>query len=412
MDIFEQGKKVKHASGELAKVSVAQLNKGICLIADELLKNKKQIIKANEIDVKNGRMNGLPEAKIDRLILDEDRITSLAADVRAVSAMPDVLGDFEGFTRPNGLKVTKLRVSLGVVGMIYESRPNVTVDAAVLCLKSGNATLLRGGKEAMHTNRALVAVIKEALVKGGLPDASVELVEDPSREEVMKMMKMDQYLDLLIPRGGASLIKSVKENATVPMIETGTGNCHIYINEDADDDMALAILTNAKVQRPSVCNACESVVIDQSIAPRMLPQIKEALSAHGVLLKGCEKTVAIIDIPQAKPADFYTEYNDLMISVKVVAHIDEAISHINEHSTKHSEAIITNNGMYAKKFLHQIDAACVYHNASTRFSDGSELGFGAEIGISTQKLHARGPFALEALTTYKYVIEGEGQIRH
>lgn len=411
MDILEQAAKVKAASAVLVGMSAEQLNHAIRQIADELLENVQEIIDANAIDMENGRINNTPKSRLDRLMLDESRIKGIASDAYDVAGLPDVLGDFQGFTRPNGLKVTKLTVPLGVVGMIYESRPNVTVDAAVLCLKSGNAVLLRGGKEAHHSNQAIVKVIKSALVKAGLPEDAVELVQDTSRMVATQMMKLNDYLDLLIPRGGANLIQSVKENATVPIIETGTGNCHVYINEDANLQMALDILVNAKVQRPSVCNACESVVIDRAVAPQILPAIKEALESHNVQLRGCTETIRIIDVMEANAEDFYTEYLDLVISVKVVDDIDEAIAHINEHGTKHSEAIITENQVNARKFLQLVDAACVYHNASTRFSDGSELGFGAEIGISTQKLHARGPFALKELTTYKYVIEGIGQVR-
>lgn len=411
MNILEQATKVKGAISVLMGVTAEQLNHGIRLIADELVTHAQDIIDANGIDMAHGRVNRTPEARLDRLMLDERRIKGIASDVRDVARLPDVLGDFQGFTRPNGLKVTKLTVPLGVVGMIYESRPNVTVDATVLCLKSGNAVLLRGGKEAYHSNQALVKVIKSALVKAGLPENAVELVQDTSRETALQMMKLTDYLDLLIPRGGANLIQSVKENATVPIIETGTGNCHIYINEDAHAQMVLDILVNAKVQRPSVCNACESIVIDRAVAAKLLPIIKEGLEEHGVVLRGCTETVSVINVQSANSEDFYAEYNDLIISVKVVQNIDEAIAHINVHGTKHSEAIITENQSHARKFLQLIDAACVYHNASTRFSDGSELGFGAEIGISTQKLHARGPFALKELTTYKYVIEGAGHIR-
>ena len=411
MDILEQAIKVKKASGVLAGIGSLQLNQGIRLIADELISNTAKIIEANQIDMKNGLANGIPESRLDRLMLDAVRIKAIAKDARDVAGLADVLGNFQGFTRPNGLKVTKLTVPLGVVGMIYESRPNVTVDAAVLCLKSGNAVLLRGGSEAYHSNQAIVSVIKTALSKVGLPVDAVELVQDTTREAVVRMMKLNDHLDLLIPRGGASLIQNVKENATVPIIETGTGNCHVYVHKDANIQMALDILVNAKVQRPSVCNACENVVVDKEIAPVVLPLIKEVLEKNQVQLRGCAESASLIDIQLASVEDFYTEYNDLIISVKVVADINEAIAHINEHGTKHSEAIITENANIARQFLQLIDAACVYHNASTRFSDGSELGFGAEIGISTQKLHARGPFALKELTTYKYVIEGTGQVR-
>jgi len=411
MEIQEQAEKVKIASSILAGIGVEQLNQAIKFIADELIKNTPQILTANQLDMKNGLINKMPESRLDRLMLDEARIKAIASDADSVANLPDVLGNFEGFTRPNGLKVTKLTVPLGVVGMIYESRPNVTVDATVLCLKSGNAVLLRGGGEAYHTNQAIVSVIKMALSNAGLPVDSVELVQDTTRDAVMKMMKLTGHLDLLIPRGGANLIQNVKENATVPIIETGTGNCHVYLHKDANIQMGLDILVNAKVQRPSVCNACENVIVDKEIAPIVLPLIKEVLEKHQVQLRGCSESASLIDIQIASAEDFYTEYNDLIISVKVVADINEGIAHINEHGTQHSEAIITENANAARQFLQLVDAACVYHNASTRFSDGSELGFGAEIGISTQKLHARGPFALKELTTYKYVIEGTGQVR-
>ena len=412
MDILKQAKKVKEVSGVLAGISTLQLNDAIVLIADEIEANAQLIIDANALDMENGRANQIPKSRLDRLMLNEMRIKDIASAARDVVKLPDVLEEEQCFTRPNGLKMRKMTVSLGVVGMIYKSRPNVTVDAAVLCLKSGNAVLLRGGKEAHHSNQAIVNIIKGALIKANLPDGAVELVQDTSRETALKMMRLDDHLDLLIPRGGANLIRSVKENATVPIIETGTGNCHIYINEAANTQMALDILVNAKVQRPSVCNACESIVIDQSVAQKLLPQIQMVLEECGVEIRGCPVTADIIDVKAANNEDFYTEYNELIISVKVVQGISDAIAHINEHGTKHSESIITDDLNQAKKFLQLVDASCVYHNASTRFSDGSELGFGAEIGISTQKLHARGPFALEALTTYKYVIEGAGHVRN
>jgi len=411
MTLKEQAKKAKQASYALIEINSKQINDALLLIAKKLEEKTDYITRENQKDMQEATLSGMESSKIDRLKLDNNRISQIAKDVRNVANLPDVVGDFTGFTRADGLEITKISVPLGVVGMIYESRPNVTVDAAVLCLKSANATLLRGGKEAKHSNHALVTVIKEAIVEAGLPADAVMLVADTSRETVLEMMKLDEYLDLLIPRGGANLIKTVKENATVPIIETGTGNCHIYIHEEADEKMAIDIIKNAKIERPSVCNACESIVIDEMIASTILPKLFDELKAHNVKLKGCEKTVEIINIPLATSEDFYTEYNDLIATIKIVENAAIAITHINEHSTKHSEAIITNNHRVAKTFLKLIDSACVYHNASTRFSDGSELGFGAEIGISTQKLHARGPFALKELTTYKYIITGQGHIR-
>ena len=412
MDIEKQAVIVKSASRVLAGVPTSKLNGAIRQIAQSLTESAHLIMDANKLDMDYAKSLGTAQSKLDRLYLDEARIRSIADDANNVAVLPGVLGNFEGFTRPNGLRVAKIKVPLGVIGMIYESRPNVTVDATVLCLKSGNAVLLRGGKEAYNTNKAIVGIIKKALSMAGLPGDAVELVHDLSRESVSRMMKLDKYLDLLIPRGGAGLIENVKNNSTVPVIETGTGNCHIYIHEAADFTMALEILLNAKVQRPSVCNACESLLVDKSIAANLLPRIKEMLNEHKVRMLGCTDTCKIIAIEEAADYDFYTEFNDLTITVKTVDGLDAAIVHIDEHGTRHSETIITQDRQAADRFLRLIDAACVYHNASSRFSDGAQLGFGAEIGISTQKLHARGPFAMNELTTYKYVVEGNGQVRN
>lgn len=408
----EQAQRAKEASYKLSLAGVSQKNDALLRIADNLIKNKAYILAENEKDLAKAEENGVRPTMLDRLRLTEKRIEDMAEGVRQVVALKDPVGEVINMTeRPNGLVIGKKRVPMGLIGIIYEARPNVTVDAVCLTLKTGNAALLRGGKEALHSNLALTKVMQEAIVAAGLPESTVELLSDTNRETAKEMMRLNGIVDVLIPRGGAGLIKTVVENATVPVIETGTGNCHTYIDDSADFTMALSILVNAKTQRPSVCNACESLLVSEKIAKDFLPLAQKALEEKGVELRGCQKTLKIISVNPATAEDFYTEYNDLILSVKVVSGIDEAISHINTHNTKHSECIVTKDYENSQKFLKFVDAAAVYVNASTRFTDGFEFGYGAEIGISTQKLHARGPMGLEALTTVKYIIYGNGQIR-
>ena len=409
----EMGKKAKAASLRLMNLNAGIKYAGLTAIAESLLAQTNRILSENEKDVTSFLEKGGSEAMADRLRLTEERIRDMAAGVIKVRDLPDPVGEVTGMTkRPNGLVIGTRRVPLGVIGMIYEARPNVTVDAAVLCLKTSNACILRGGSEAIHSNSVLTDIMEEAILSAGFPAGSLQLVRDTSRETARALMQLSDYLDVLIPRGGKGLISSVVQNATVPVIETGTGNCHVYIEKTADIDMALRILVNAKTSRPSVCNAAESLLIDEAIAQEALPKIARALEPFSVELRGCLKTKAILtDISVATEEDFYTEYNDYILSIKVVSDTDEAISHINTHGTGHSEAIVTRDYSTANRFLDEIDAAAVYVNASTRFTDGNEFGFGAEIGISTQKLHARGPMGLTALTSTKYIIYGDGQIR-
>lgn len=390
----------------MANTSITQRNAALLAIADSLEANLESILNANAKDLTASKK----PAMRDRLLLNEQRILDMAQAARKLTALPDILGNVDQmWQRPNGLKIGQQRVPLGLVGIIYEARPNVTVDAAVLCLKSGNACLLRGGSDALHSNFELARLMKQALQTAGLPEACVEVVADPSRETATQMMKLNTYLDVLIPRGGAGLIETVVENSTIPVIETGSGNCHVYIDEFADLEMGLDVLWNAKTQRPSVCNACESLVVHEKVSKDFLQMLAQKNST--VELRGDERTQAIIDCTPATEEDFYTEYNDLILSIKIVNSIEEAIDHINTHSTKHSESIITKDYANSQKFLQEISSAAVYINASTRFTDGFEFGFGAEIGISTQKLHARGPMGLSALTTTQYIIYGNGQIR-
>ena len=390
-----------------------QKNRALLAMADAIEENSAEILAANAADVAAAREKGTRENLIDRLILDGKRISSMADGLRQVAALPDPVGGFDSVvTRPNGLLIGKKRVPLGVVGIIYEARPNVTADAAALCVKSGNVCVLRGGSEAVRSNQAIADVMRRAAGESGLPEDCVCFVSDTGRDTAAAMMKMDKYIDVLIPRGGAGLIRTVVETATIPVIETGTGNCHVYIDGAADLKMGAEIIYNAKCSRPSVCNAAESLLVAESVAGEFLPMAKTLLDKKGVEIRGDEKTLAIL--PDAVPAteeDYYTEFLDYILSVKVVSGIDEAIEFINEHSTGHSECIVTNDYNNALRFQNEIDSAAVYVNASTRFTDGGEFGFGAEIGISTQKLHARGPVGLEGLTTNKYVILGQGQVR-
>ena len=412
-DLAEQGKRAKQASYSLMNIGQEQKVKALFAIADELEQNVEQILFENQKDLVILKKNPTRASFADRLKLTKERVFQMAEGVRKVAQLPDPINEVTGMVkRPNGLIIGKKRVPLGVIGIIYEARPNVTVDAAALCIKTSNACILRGGSEAINSNQILVQMMNSALDSVGFPKGSVSLVTDTSREVATEMMRLNQYIDVLIPRGGKSLISTVVTNATVPVIETGTGNCHIYIEKHADLEMAKNIVVNAKVSRPSVCNAAESLLVDEAIAEKALSLIAEALKPYHVELRGCEKVCSILpEIASASEEDFYTEYNDLIMSVKVVRDIDAAIAHINQCGTGHSEAIVTECYTSSQKFLDEIDAAAVYVNASTRFTDGFEFGFGAEIGISTQKLHARGPLGLTELTTCKYIIYGNGQVR-
>ena len=403
----------KNASTDAAKLGTEAKNRGLLAVADELLAQQEMILEENRKDVESAQAKGTKQSLIDRLALSEKRIADMAEGLRQIAALDDPIGEVLYMkTRPNGLRIGKKRVPLGVVGIIYESRPNVTADAFGLCFKTGNASILRGGSDAIHSNQAIVRAVKAGLRKEKLSQDLILLVEDTSREVVNEMMKMHGLIDVLIPRGGAGLIANVVQNSTVPVIETGTGNCHVYVDASADVAMAADIVENAKTQRMGVCNACESLVIHSEAAPEALPRIVTKLKAHNVEIRGDERARAIsTEIVPATEEDWGTEYLDAIISVKIVDSIDEAIAHINKYNTGHSESIITRDYNNALKFQDEIDAAAVYVNASTRFTDGFEFGFGAEIGISTQKLHARGPMGLEALTTTKYIIFGNGQIR-
>lgn len=413
MTVFEQGKKAKQTLTFMSQVTTEQKNNALGIIADMLEENIEKIVSANNVDIENGRQNGLNDGLIDRLMLNADRIKAMADGARQVASLPDPCGRvLSEYKKDNGLDIKKITVPLGVIGIIFEARPNVTVDAAALCLKSGNAVILRGGKEAINSNTALADIMREALAKAGFPHDVIQLVGDTSRQSSNDMMHMNEYLDCLIPRGGKGLIKAVVENSTVPVIETGSGNCHIYVDESADVNMAANIIFNAKTQRISVCNACESLVINSKIIDKALPVIAKKLKEKDVEIRGDERAQKACSlVVPATDEDFATEYLDYIISVKTVDNVDEAIAHINANSTGHSEAIITENKEIAEKFLKCIDSSSVYVNASTRFTDGAEFGLGAEIGISTQKLHARGPMGLEQLTSTKYLIYGDGQVR-
>ena len=404
----------KNATQKLISISTTTKNNALKAIADALIDNADTIIKANKKDIDIARANGTREAMIDRLTLTADRIKGISDGVLQVMALNDPIGEVINMTkRPNGLMIGKKRVPMGVIGIIYEARPNVTVDAAVLCLKTSNACILRGGKEAIHSNTAIMKIMQEASYSAGIPEGTLNIIEDTSRETAIELMRMNDYIDMLIPRGGKGLIKSVVDNATVPVVETAAGNCHIYVDEYADFNMAAEIIINAKVQRPSVCNAAETLLIDRKIAHKFVPVIFGKLQELNVEIRADEESIKIYpdNIVLATEEDYYTEYNDYIISVKIVDGLCDAIAHINKYNTKHSEAIITDSYQNAQKFLNEVDAAAVYVNASTRFTDGFEFGFGAEIGISTQKMHARGPMGLEALTSIKYIVYGSGQIR-
>lgn len=412
-ELERQGAQARAAARVLATASTAQKNQALEAIALALETCQDDVLAANAADMAAARAAGMRPAMLDRLLLDEGRIRGVAAGVRQVMALEDPVGRMvEMTTRPNGLQIGKKTVPLGVIGMIYEARPNVTVDAAVLCLKAGNAVILRGGKEAFATNNALTALMRGAIARAGLPEDAISLVQDTSRASATELMGLRGYLDVLIPRGGAGLIRSVVENARVPVIETGAGVCHVYVERSADLDMAARIIENAKCSRPSVCNAAETLLVDRDAAAAFLPMAQARLEPWHCRLRGCPETCAIL--PTAEPADesdWDTEYGDYILSIKVVSGMDEALEHIAAHSTGHSEAIVTSDYFQAQRFLNEVDAAAVYVNASTRFTDGGEFGEGAEIGIATQKLHARGPMGLRQLTSTKYVIYGSGQVR-
>lgn len=409
----EMGKRAKAASRLLMPASSEEKDRALLLIAEEIEKSADLIEKENACDIARAKENGMSDSMLDRLRLDRSRIFAIAGAVKKVALLDDPVGRvLGGFSRPNGLKIQKVSVPLGVIAVIFEARPNVTADAASLCLKSGNAVILRGGKEALCSNRAIAGAMRRALSKSRLPEDCVQLVEDTSRESAAELMRLNKYVDVLIPRGGAGLIRACTENSTVPVIQTGTGNCHIYIDETADEKKACEIVYNAKVSRPSVCNACESLVVHRAAAKRLLPKICRKLSEAGVVIRGDAETAELV--PNAVPAqdeDFAKEFLALEISVKVVGSTEEAVGHIMKYSTGHSECIITESLKDAEYFTANVDAAAVYVNASTRFTDGGEFGFGAEIGISTQKLHARGLLGLAELTTFKYLVFGDGQIR-
>ena len=412
-ELIRKGKNAKEASYILANLTTTDKDRALESMAKNLLENADNIIEENKKDLKKAVENGTSKAMLDRLSLDKSRIEGMADGLMQIINLQDPVGEVIGmWNRPNGLQIGQKRVPIGVIGIIYEARPIVTCDAAGLCLKSGNAVILRGGKEAINSNIAIIKALRQGLKEANITEDAVQLVEDTSREVATEMMKLNDYIDVLIPRGGAGLIKAVVNNATVPVIETGTGNCHIYIDSECDFEMAKNIVVNAKTSRPAVCNAAESLVIHEGVAEELLPILAQALRDKDVVLRGDKKAREIVkDMEEATEEDFYKEYLDYIMSVKVVKDIDEAIAHINKYNTGHSEAIVTKNYENSQKFLQRVDAAAVYVNASTRFTDGAEFGFGAEIGISTQKLHARGPMGLKELTTIKYIIFGNGQIR-
>lgn len=402
---------VKKASYELQTLNTNQKNEMIINIAKALIENKNIILNANKLDIDNAINNSLTSAMINRLELNENKILSIANDMIKISNLNDPIGEIiETYNHPNGLVIKKERVPFGVICAIFESRPNVSVDIACLCLKTSNACVLRGGKEAINTNVALVNVMKEAIKDIVNPNV-ITLIEDTDRALVMQLIQSKEYIDLVVPRGGKALINHVVTNSKVPFIETGAGNCHIYVDDECDFDMALKVIINAKVSRPSVCNAIETILVNKNIKESFLPLIKNELDKYNVLIKGCQESLKVINVEEATEDDYYQEYNDYIVTMKVVDNLKEAMDHINKYGTKHSDCIITNNISKAELFLNSIDSACVYVNASTRFSDGGEFGFGAELGISTQKLHARGPMGLKEMTTYKYKIYGEGQVR-
>lgn len=414
MDLQEMGKRASAAKYLLQKMSTKQKNEALTAVAENLCKQEDKILEANRKDIEAGEKNKMPAAMIDRLRLTKERIEGMAEGLYQIVELEDCIGEvMDTFTRPNGLKIEKYRVPIGVIGIIYESRPNVTADAFGLCFKTGNAVILKGGSDALQSNMAITEVIQQALESCSVTKDAIQLITATDRSVTNDFMKMNQYVDLLIPRGGAGLIRAVVENSTIPVIETGTGNCHIYVDKEADLDMAVKIILNAKTQRIGVCNACESLVVHEAVREALLPKLAEALRSKQVEMRGDEKVCEVLsDCILATEEDYGKEYLDYIISIKTVNSTEEAIAHINHYNTKHSECIITNNPETAEQFLNEVDAACVYVNASTRYTDGFEFGFGAEIGISTQKLHARGPMGLKELTSYKYKIYGNGQVRN
>lgn len=410
--LSEIGAAAKVASYETALLSQNDKNTALRAIAESLRKNNSFILEENKKDIEKAEQNGIKSAMIDRLRLTQERIDSIAEGVLQIAALPDPIGEcLHGTVNTDGLRINKIRVPLGVIAIIYEARPNVTADAAALTLKSGNSVILRGGKEAIHSNIAITKTMQDSIKNTGITKNAIQLIEDTSRETATELMRLSEYVDVLIPRGGAGLIRSVVENSKIPVVETGTGNCHIYADDGCDQKMAADIVFNAKTQRPSVCNAAESLLVHKNIAKTFLPEIKNRLDEKGVEIRGCKKTLEIIPCVPATDEDFYTEFLDYIISVKIVQNIDEAIAHINKYGTHHSDAIITESYKNAELFKRKVDSAAVYVNASTRFTDGYVFGLGAEIGISTQKMHARGPMGLNELTTIKYTIDGNGQIR-
>ncbi len=413
MTVLEICKKAREASYILAKLSSQQKDSALCRMANALEANAEKILAANQTDVEAAKSRGLKVSLLDRLALDNRKITDMASQLREVSSLADPVGTIlSTWTRPNGLLIGQMRVPMGVVGVIYESRPNVTSDSAGICIKSGNAVVLRGGSDALNSNIAIVEVLRNALTGTGIPADAIQIISSPDRAAAEELMGMRQYVDVLVPRGGADLINTVIEKSRIPVIETGTGNCHVYVDEDADQEQAYLIVLNAKVQRPGVCNAAEKLLVDRKIAAQFLPNMIRLLRDKKVEVRGDEETQQIVpDVKAATEQDWYTEYLDLILSIKVVGGLDEAIAHINKYSSKHSESILTTSFEKAMRFIKEVDSAAVYWNASTRFTDGNQFGLGAEIGISTQKLHARGPMSVQHLTTTKYFILGKGQVR-
>ncbi|GIQ67609.1 glutamate-5-semialdehyde dehydrogenase [Xylanibacillus composti] len=412
-EVIAKAKMAKEASFALGVLSTEQKNQALLQMADHLITRQAEIIEANAEDLERGRQTGLSVSLLDRLALNESRIEAMAEGLRQIVELPDPVGEtLQTMTRPNGLRIRHLRVPIGLIGIIYEARPNVTVDAAGLCLKTGNAVVLRGGSAALSSNRKIIDILHDALDASAIPKDALQIVEDASRSSVDEMLKLNGIIDTIIPRGGASLIQNVVQNATVPVIETGAGICHTYLDAEAEPAMASDIAFNAKVQRPSVCNAMETLLVHESFAAAHLPDIAQRMKEANVELRGDKRACTLVPgMKEAAEQDWSTEYNDYVLNVKIVSSLDEALMHIRRYGTMHSECIVTENELHARRFLAEVDAAAVYHNASTRFTDGFEFGYGAEIGISTQKLHARGPMGLPALTSSKYLIEGSGQIR-
>ncbi len=411
--LTEIGISAKAAARAMCRISSKTKNEALYAMAQALIDNTDIIIEKNSVDTENAKAKGITKSLLDRLTLTPERIKQMAEGIRQIADLSDPIGEVTNMTmRPNGLQIGRKKVPLGVIGIIYEARPNVTADAAALTLKTSNAVILRGGSEAINSNKILVEVMNKAITEAGMPEGALQLIEDTDRKTAVELMRLNEYVDVLIPRGGAGLIRTVVENSTVPVIETGTGNCHTYVDDSADLEMALKIAVNAKCQRPAVCNAMETLLVAESVAEKFLPELEKAMAEYNVEIRGCEVTRKYISSAKvATDEDYATEFIDYILAVKVVEGLDEAIEHITKYSTGHSEAIITNSYENSQRFLNEIDSAAVYVNASTRFTDGFEFGFGAEIGISTQKMHARGPMGLEALTTVKYVIYGNGQIR-